>query len=70
VGSQQRSDKNFHHAVSNGKGRKQLGNLTGFTLMQVISPPPITFPKSRLPADLNWDMWLGPNPYVHYNHEA
>ena len=22
-----------------------------------------------MPADLNWEQWLGPNPYVHYNEK-
>ena len=68
VGSQQRSDPNFQQAVKlvqEGKiGRIQKINA------YVGDPPTIyNLPKEEIPNDLNWDMWLGPNPYVHYNHE-
>jgi predicted dehydrogenase len=28
-----------------------------------------TYPDSDPPAGLDWDMWLGPAPYVHYNFQ-
>jgi len=68
VGSQQRSDGSFQHAVR----MVQDGNLG--EIQKVFSyvgapPTPYDLPREILPVDLNWDMWLGPNPYVHYNHE-
>lgn len=68
VGSQQRSDPNFQHAVKlvqdGAIGRIQKINA------YVGDPPTIyDLPKEEIPKDLNWDLWLGPNPYVHYNHQ-
>ncbi len=68
VGSQQRSDPNFQHAVKlvqdGAIGRIQKINA------YVGDPPTIyDLPKEEIPEDLNWDLWLGPNPYVHYNHQ-
>ena len=68
VGSQQRSDPNFQYAVR----MVQEGNLGDMekVFAYVGAPPtPYNLPKEILPVDLNWDMWLGPNPYVHYNSE-
>ena len=68
VGSQQRSDPNFQHAVKlvqdGAIGRIQKINA-------YVGDPPTFYdlPKEPIPSDLNWDMWLGPNPYVHYNHQ-
>jgi len=68
VGSQQRSDNNFRHAVklvSEGKfpGLKKINAWVG--------GPPVAYdlPEESVPAGLDWDTWLGPNPYVHYNHQ-
>jgi predicted dehydrogenase len=35
-----------------------------------VGPPPLPYdlPEEPIPADLDWDLWLGPNPYVHFNH--
>lgn len=67
VGSQQRSDTNFQHAVK----MVQDGNLGEIEKVYsyVGAPPePYNLPQEIMPIDLNWDLWLGPNPYVHYNH--
>lgn len=68
VGSQQRSDPRFQHAVNlvrNGK----LGTLRKINAW--VGPPPTSYdlPAEPVPADLNWDKWLGPIPYIHYNHK-
>lgn len=66
VGSQQRSDLNFQHArkmVQEGK----LGKLTRINAYVGAPPKPYDLPEEQVPADLNWDKWLGPNPYIHYN---
>lgn len=68
VGSQQRSDASFQHAVKMvQEGR--LGKLEKINVHIGSNPHPTPYdaPEMELPADLNWDMWLGPNPYVHYN---
>lgn len=68
VGSQQRSDPNFQHAVKLVHDG-ELGDIE--KVYAYVGGPPIPYdlPREILPADLNWDLWLGPNPYVHYNHE-
>lgn len=67
VGSQQRSDPNFQHAVK----LVQTGALGTIERVQayVGAPPkPYDLPEETIPADLNWDLWLGslPTP-IHYN---
>ncbi|MFW5758987.1 MAG: Gfo/Idh/MocA family protein [Bacteroidota bacterium] len=66
VGSQQRSDENFQHAVNLVRDGK-LGELTQINAWVGPTPNPYDLPEEPVPADLDWDAWLGPNPYVHYN---
>ncbi len=66
VGSQQRSDKNFHHAVAMVRAGK-IGKLDRIYAYAGDFPAPYDLPEVTVPRDLNWDLWLGPNPYVHYN---
>jgi predicted dehydrogenase len=69
LGSQQRSDPNFQHAVKlvqNGK----LGKISQVYAYVGAPPKPYDLPEETLPADLNWDIWLGPlTCNVHYNKE-
>ncbi len=68
VGSQQRSDPNFQHAVKMVQEGK-LGQIQ--KVHAYVGEPPRDFdlPEEAIPSDLNWDLWLGPNPYFPYNHE-
>jgi len=68
VGSQQRSDPNFQHAVRLVQEGK-LGAIKEVIVHVGDHPKPYDLPEEPLPDDLNWDLWLGPNPWVHYNHE-
>jgi predicted dehydrogenase len=68
VGSQQRSDPNFQHAVKLVQDGK-LGEIEKVYAYVGAPPKPYDLPEETVPDDLNWDLWLGPNPYVHYNHE-
>ncbi len=68
TGSQQRSDKNFRHAVNLVKNGA-LGKIEKAHAHVGGPPVPYDLPEEPLPGDLNWDLWLGPNPYVHFNHE-
>jgi predicted dehydrogenase len=68
VGSQQRSDPNFQHAVKLAQ-EGRLGSIEKVNAYVGAPPVPYNLPKEVLPIDLNWDLWLGPNPYVHYNKE-
>ncbi len=68
TGSQQRSDSNFQHAV-NMVQNGSLGRIEKIFAHVGGPPVPYNLQEEPLPDDLNWDLWLGPNPYVHYNHE-
>ncbi len=69
LGSQQRSDSNFQHAVKlvqNG----DLGKISKVNAYVGAPPRPYDLPAEQVPADLNWDLWLGPlTGNFHYNHE-
>ncbi len=69
IGSQQRSDPNFQHAVK----LVQDGSLGKIELVNAyVGAPPIPYnlPAEAVPEDLNWDLWLGPLPGdIHYNKE-
>ena len=69
LGSQQRSDPNFQHAV-NLVQTGALGKITKVNAYVGAPPKPYDLPEETLPADLNWDLWLGPLPAtIHYNKE-
>ncbi len=68
VGSQQRSDSLFQHAVKLVQDG-ELGEISHVYSYVGDPPTPYNLPREIMPVDLNWDLWLGPNPYVHYNHE-
>ena len=69
IGSQQRSDPGFQHAVrlvQNGA----LGKITLVNAYVGAPPKPYDLPEETIPADLNWDMWLGSLPVpIHFNNE-
>ena len=68
VGSQQRSDPSFQHAVRMvQEGR--LGTLTNVNVFIGQNPHPVPYnkPEQEVPADLNWEKWIGPAPILHYN---
>lgn len=66
VGSQQRSDHNFQHAV-NMVQENALGDLKEINAFVGPAPAPYNLPEEPIPADLDWNLWTGPNQYVHYN---
>ncbi len=69
LGSQQRSDPNFQHAV-NLVQTGALGKITNVKAYVGAPPKPYDLPEEKLPEDLNWDLWLGPLPNpIHYNQE-
>lgn len=68
TGSMQRSRPEFRQAVElirNG----YIGEIKNVKVS--IGGPPVAYnlPAETVPADLDWNLWLGPNEYVHYNHE-
>ena len=69
IGSQQRSDPGFQHAVK----LVQDGALGKITLVNAyVGAPPIPYnlPEEPVPADLNWDLWLGSLPVaIPFNNQ-
>lgn len=69
VGSQQRSDARFQHAVKLVQDGK-LGKITKVYARVGPPPTPYSLAEEPVPAGLNWDLWLGPlDERVHYNNE-
>jgi predicted dehydrogenase len=69
LGSQQRSDPNFQHAV-NLVQTGALGKITKVNAYVGAPPTPYNLPEEPIPADLNWDLWLGPLPNpIHFNNQ-
>lgn len=68
VGSQQRSDVNFQHAVKMVQEGK-IGKVERINAYVGGPPTPYDLPEEPVPADLNWPLWLGPSEFVHYNSQ-
>jgi predicted dehydrogenase len=69
VGSQQRSDPNFQHAVKLAQSGT-LGKIEKINAYVGAPPIPYNLPEEPVPGDLNWDFWLGPLPGdIHFNNE-
>ena len=69
VGSQQRSDKLFQHAVKMIQDNR-LGDLEFIQTFVGAPPKPYDLPEEPIPAGLDWDRWLGPLPTsIHFNNE-
>ena len=69
IGSQQRSDPNFQRAIELVQTGK-IGDLEKINAYIGAPPKPYDLPVEEVPADLNWDKWLGPlNANIHYNKE-
>jgi predicted dehydrogenase len=69
IGSQQRSDPNFQHAVKLVQDGV-LGNVSLVNAYVGAPPIPYNLPEEPLPQDLNWDLWLGPlTAKIHFNNE-
>ncbi|HTE26312.1 Gfo/Idh/MocA family protein [Flavitalea sp.] len=68
TGSMQRSAPEFRQTaelIRNG----YLGEIKTIKVSIGGGPLPYDLPKEELPQGLNWDLWLGPNEYVHYNNQ-
>lgn len=67
TGSMQRSAPEFRQAVElirNG----YIGQIKNVKVSVGGPPVPYDLPEEPLPDGLDWNMWLGPNQFVHYNH--
>ena len=69
IGSQQRSDPNFQHAVRLVQDGA-LGKISLVNAYVGAPPTPYDLPEEPVPADLNWDLWLASLPEtIHYNNQ-
>ncbi len=69
LGSQQRSSAEFQHAVKLVQDGK-IGKITKVNAYVGAPPKPYDLPEEQLPADLNWDLWLGSLPMpIHFNNQ-
>ncbi len=67
TGSQQRSDSSYQHAV-NLVHREAFGKLAKVQAYVGPGPAPYNLAEEKVPADLDWNKWLGPLPHsIHYN---
>jgi len=68
VGSQQRSDKEFQKAIAMVRGGA-IGHIDKVNVRIGDPPSPFDLPEVPIPANLNFNLWLGPlnNPKVHYH---
>ena len=68
IGSQQRSDPNFQHAIKMVR-EGRLGAIQTVNAYVGAPPKPYDLPEETVPEDLNWDLWLGPLPAnIHFNN--
>jgi predicted dehydrogenase len=68
LGSQQRSEAQFRYAcelVRNGR----IGKLREIFIGLPVDPAGDEEPKMPVPANLNYDMWLGSTPEVYYTEK-
>jgi predicted dehydrogenase len=68
TGSMQRSSAEFRKTaelIRNG----YLGDLTSVKVSIGGPPVPYNLPEEPLVSGLDWNSWLGPNDYVHFNHQ-
>ena len=69
VGSQQRSSAEFQHVVKLVQAGA-LGKITKVNAYVGAPPTPYNLPEEPLPADLNWDLWLGSlSADIHFNNQ-
>jgi predicted dehydrogenase len=69
IGSQQRSSAEFQHAVKLVQDGA-LGKITKVHAYVGAPPKPYDLPEEPIPADLNWDLWLGSLPMpIHFNNQ-
>jgi predicted dehydrogenase len=68
VGTQQRSSKEFIKAIELVQTGK-IGHIEKIYAKVGDPPKPLDLPEVAVPANLNWNLWLGPlnDPKIHYN---
>lgn len=68
VGSQQRSSKEFQKAIELVQ-TGAIGHIEKIYARVGEPPTPLDLPEQPVPANLNWNQWMGPltDPNIHYH---
>jgi len=68
VGSQQRSSAEFQQAIRLVQAGA-IGHIESIYAKVGDPPKPLDLPEMPIPANLNWNQWLGPlnDPKIHYH---
>lgn len=68
VGSQQRSSKEFQKAIELVQAGA-IGHIEKIYARVGEPPTPLNLPEEAVPANLNWNQWMGPlnDPKIHYH---
>lgn len=68
VGSQQRSSKEFQKAIELVQSGA-IGHIEKIYARVGAPPTPLDLPEEPVPANLNWNQWMGPlnDPKIHYH---
>lgn len=68
VGSQQRSGKEFQQAIALVRSGA-IGHIETIYAKVGEPPKPLDLPEEAVPANLNWNLWMGPlnDPKIHYH---
>ena len=65
VGTQQRSEEHWQKVIALVHSGR-MGRIRQVTCVIKTNTQGGPFPAAEPPAELDWDMWLGPTPYVPY----
>jgi predicted dehydrogenase len=70
VGSQQRSSKEFQKAIELVQAGK-IGHIEKVYAKVGDPPKPLDLPEMPIPANLNWNLWMGPlsDAKIHYHSD-
>ena len=68
VGSQQRSSLEFQKAIELVQSGA-IGHIERIYARVGAPPTPLDLPEEKIPANLNWNQWMGPlnDPNIHYH---
>ncbi len=68
IGSQQRSSEEFQQAIELVRGGA-IGHIETIYAKVGDPPKPLDLSEQPVPANLNWNLWLGPlnDPAIHYH---
>ncbi|OAV69554.1 Inositol 2-dehydrogenase [Bacteroidales bacterium Barb6XT] len=68
MGSQQRSGKEFQKAIELVQSGA-IGHIDKIYARVGEPPTPLNLPEEAVPANLNWNQWMGPlnDPKIHYH---